>query len=312
MPAISISLNGILKLLSNLKTDKAAGPDNIKPVVLKELRCQIAPILQIRLQKSIDSGTLPSDWTKGNVAPLYKNGPQSDPSNYRPITLTCILCKLTEHIIASNISAHFTRYNILYDLQHGFRERRSCETQLIQLVDDLARTLVAGQQSDLILLDFSKAFDKVSHSKLLYKLHEHGIRGCTLDWIRSFLIGRTQVVVLEGEKSDEVPVTSGVPQGSVLGPLLFLLYINNLPDHVKSQVRLFADDTAVYLTINNLNDCNTLQQDLNTLEQWEIKWEMRFNPSKCQVLNITRNKHKIKQNYILHGHILETLTRAKY
>ena len=251
---------------------------------------------------------------KGKYGPpsSIKNGHQSDPSNYRPITLTCILCKLTEHIIASNISAHFTRYNILYDLQHGFRERRSCETQLIQLVDDLARTLVAGQQSDLILLDFSKAFDKVSHSKLLYKLHEHGIRGCTLDWIRSFLIGRTQVVVLEGEKSDEVPVTSGVPQGSVLGPLLFLLYINNLPDHVKSQVRLFADDTAVYLTINNLNDCNTLQQDLNTLEQWEIKWEMRFNPSKCQVLNITRNKHKIKQNYILHGHILETLTSAKY
>ena len=158
--------------------------------------------------------------------------------------------------MASNISAHFTRYNILHDLQHGFRERRSCETQLIQLVDDLARTLVAGQQSYLIFLDFSKAFDKVSHSKLLYKLHEHGTRGCSLDLIRYFLKGRTQVVVLEGEKSDEVPLTSGVPQGSVLGPLLFLLYINNVPDHVRSQVSPFADDTAVYLTINNLNDCN--------------------------------------------------------
>ena len=130
-----------------------------------------------------------------------------------------------EHIIASNLCKHFNRNNILYDLQHGFREKRSCETQLIQLVEDLARGMTSGKQSDLILLDFSKAFDKVSHLKLLYKLQMHGVQGKTLGWIESFLIGRTQCVVFDGDSSAEFPVSSGVPQGSVLGPILFLLYI---------------------------------------------------------------------------------------
>ena len=131
---------------------------------------------------------------------------------------TCILCKTMEHIIASNLCKHLNLNNILYDLQHGFREKRSCETQLIQLVEDLARNLTSGKQSDLIQLDFSKAFDKVNHLKLLYKLQVHGVQGKTLGWIESFLIGRTQCVVLDGDTSTELPVSSGVPQGSVLGP----------------------------------------------------------------------------------------------
>ena len=164
-----------------------------------------------------------------------------------------------EHIIASNLTAHLNQHNILYDLQHGFRQKRSCETQLLQLVEDLGKQLIKGNQIDLVLLDFSKAFDKVNHLKLLFKLSQHGVKGNTLNWIRSFLLGRTQTVVLEGERSAEAPVTSGVPQGSVLGPLLFLLYINDLPQNIQSQVRLFADDTAVYLTVTSSEDANTLQ-----------------------------------------------------
>ena len=146
----------------------------------------------------------------------------------------------------------------------GYREKRSCETQLVQLIEYLGRQLTEGQQVDLVLLDFSKAFDKVNHLKLLFKLSR--VRGKTLKWISSFLGGRTQAVVLEGECSPEVPVTSGVPQGSVLGPLLFLLYINDLPENIQSQVRLFADDTAVYLTVTNTNDSNILQSDLDILQ----------------------------------------------
>ena len=123
-----------------------------------------------------------------------------------------------EHIVASNLSRHFEQNVILYDLQHGFRERRSCETQLIQLVEELARNTSQGRQTDLILLDFSKAFDRVNHMKLLHKFHQHGVRGNTLSWIKAFLTGRSQTVVLEGESSSEIPVNSGVPQGSVLGP----------------------------------------------------------------------------------------------
>ena len=184
--------------------------------------------------------------------------------------------------------------NILYDLQHGFRDRRSCETQLLQLIEDLARNMTDGKQTDLTLLDFCKAFDKVNHLKLLYKLQVHGVQGKTLGWIESFLVGRSQTVVLDGESSDELPVLSGVPQGSVLGPILFLLYINDLPENVQSQVRLFADDTAVYLTVQDPNDSERLQSDLNVLREWKKKWDMEFNPSKCQVLHITRSRNPIR------------------
>ena len=312
MPDIIIDPNGVLKLLQNLKVDKAAGPDSLKPIVLKELRHEILDLVSLIFQKSLNTGQVPTDWTKANVSPLYKKGDTSDPANYRPISLTCILCKLLEHVIASSLSTHFTKHNILYELQHGFRERRSCETQLIGLVDDISRSLSTGKQTDLILLDFSKAFDKVNHLKLLQKLQEHGASKQIVSWIQSFLIGRTQSVVVNGKMSDHVPVTSGVPQGSVLGPLLFLLYINDLPDSVTSQVRLFADDTAVYLTIASPTDCQKLQSDLLALESWEKHWDMEFNPSKCQVLHITRSKKPIQHVYTLHGQNLTPVNDAKY
>ena len=182
--------------------------------LLKELREEITPVIQLLFQKSLSPIIYPQTGKKANVSPVFKKGTKSDPANYRPISLTCILCKVMEHIIASKLTQHFNQYNILYDLQHGFRERRSCETQLIQLVEDLGRQLVDGKPVDLVLLDFSKAFDKISHSKLLFKLSQHEVKGNTLNWIRAFLVGRTQAVVLKGESSSEVPVTSGVPQGS--------------------------------------------------------------------------------------------------
>ena len=147
------------------------------------------------------------------MCPLFKIGEKSEAANYRPISLTCILCKVLEHIIASNVVKHLDRHNTLYDLQHGFRSKRSCETQLVMLMEDMLRNSVDGKQTDLILLDFSKAFDKVNHEKLLLKLHSYGIRQDTLAWIRAFLSNRQQQVVIENESSGSVPVTSGVPQG---------------------------------------------------------------------------------------------------
>ena len=251
MESITVSTNGMAKLLKDLNPHKAAGPDQLKPLVLQKLRDVIAPILQVIFQRSLDTGRVPKDWSTAFVCPLFKKGDTSLASNYRPISLTSILCKVLEHVVTTNIVSHMDKYNLLYDLQHGFRSKRSCETQLVTLIEDLMWNSIAGNQTDLVLLDFSKAFDKVSHQKLLLKLHRYGIRGPTLKWIQAFLSDRTQTVVIDNEKSATVPVTSGVTQGSVLGPILFLIYINDLPDKTRSKVRLFADDTAIYLAVSN-------------------------------------------------------------
>ena len=197
---------------------------------------------------------------------------------------------------------HADNNNILYDLQHGFRKKLSCETQLIEFIDDITNNLDNGQHTDCLIMDFSKAFDKVSHSLLTHKLQHYGITGKTNNWIKSFLCERTQRVLIEGEASDSIDVESGVPQGSVLGPSLFLFYINDMPENIKSTVRLFADDTIAYITVTS--DDNTLQEDLDKLALWE-KWMMTFHPDKCQVLSVTKNRTPIIKDYLLHSHTLE-------
>ena len=165
MPDISITAECSDKLLVGLNPHKAAGPDKFKPIVLQTLHKELAPILQLISQRSLDTGKLPDIWKEANVSPIFKKGDIFDPSNYRPISLTCVLCKVLEHIVASVVAKHFTELDILYDLQHEFREKRSCETQLIMIVDELANNMQMGKQTDLILLDFSKAFDKVANEK---------------------------------------------------------------------------------------------------------------------------------------------------
>ena len=161
-------------------------------------------------------------------------------------------------------------------------------------------------------MDFSKAFDKVDHQRLLLKLHRLGINTTVIAWIKSFLLGRSQNVVLDGEQSGACPVLSGVPQGSVLGPCLFFMYINDMPDSIKSNIRLFADDTIMYLTITNHSDCQALQSDLTTLESWESEWLMAFNPEKCEVIRITKKKKTVLFDYKLHGITLQLTKNAKY
>ena len=239
-------------------------------------------------------------------------GEKYQPSNYRPVSLTSICCKLQEHILTSNILKHLDKNDILTDCQHGFRARRSCETQLLTLAEELVSGMHKGQQHDLIVLDFSKAFDRVPHERLLRKLDHYGVRGSTLKWIRAFLTDRVQQVTVEGATSGSVQVLSGVPQGTVLGPLLFLVFINDLPDCVDSRIRLFDDDCILYRFIKERHDCELLQSDLNNLAAWEKKWGMAFHPEKCSAIRVTRAKNPISSSYTLKGHALQMEDSTRY
>ena len=171
------------------------GPDGLHPRVLKTLAAVIAPTLQIIFQKSLDTGKVPADWKKANVCPIFKKGERYNPANYRPVSLTCICSKLLEHIVTKHLLCHLEQNKILYDLQHGFRSKRSTETQLITFTHDVLNNLKEGKQTDVIIMDFAKAFDKVSHWRLILKLKNYGITGQLNHWIEDFLHQRSQRVV---------------------------------------------------------------------------------------------------------------------
>ena len=312
--AIRINRPGLLKLLLNLNPNKANGPDNVPSQFLKTFAHEVVDMYLVLFQASLDQGVVPPDWKEGNIVPLYKKGDRSLPENYRPITLTSISCKILEHVVHSNIMTHFDKFNVLDNAQHGFRKKRSCISQLLTTVDDFANCLKKHQQIDAILLDFSKAFDKVDHEGLILKLEHLGIRNSLLNWARSFLIGRNQRVLVEGNASTPTSVKSGVPQGTVLGPLFFLVYINDISKGLTpgTKIRLFADDSLLYRTINSPHDSATLQKDLNTLQNWEQKWKMEFHPGKCQTLRITNKINPIISTYHIHDIPISDTPSAKY
>jgi hypothetical protein len=269
MPEIKVNTNGVIKLLKCINLHKATGPDNIPAHFLNNLSEELSPFLSFFFQLSIDSGNIPVDWKQANVVPIFKKGDKHSAVNYRPVSLTAICCKLLEHIITSKIRKHLSQNKILHDSQHGFRSKRSCETQLVISIQDLAKSLADGNQIDIILLDFSKAFDKVPHQRLIHRLNYYGIRDKHLNWITYFLGNRQQQVLLNGIASSKLSIDSGVPQGTVLDPTLFLLFINDLPEHVNCNVRLYADDCLLYRNVNNQSDSELLQKDLTNVENWE-------------------------------------------
>ena len=209
--------------------------------------------------------------------------------------------------------AHLDEHKLLSDRQHAFRKKHSCETQLITVIDDWAKILDKGGQVDTFILDFEKAFDTPPHELLKCKLYGYGIGGKTLKWIDSFLCDRQQRVMVNGVKSDWAPVISGVPQGTVLGPLLFSLYINDITEDIDSELRLFADDCVCYREIKNTEDTVKLQEDIDRLGCWARSWGMRFQPVKCNIVQITRKRiKKINASYSLEGTVLENVEKIKY
>ena len=313
MNDIAVSKDGVIKLLKGLNPSKALGPDELHPRVLKELATELGPVLAHLFQQSIDTGEIPKEWSLANICPLFKKSDRSLACNYRPVSLTCVPCKLLEHIVCSNIMAHLDEYKLLSDRQHAFRKGHSCETQLTTVINDWAKILDNRGQVDTFILDFEKAFDTPPHELLKSKLFGYGIGGKTLKWIDSFLCFRQQRVVVNGVKSDWAPVLSGVPQGTVLGPLLFSLYINDISSDIESEIRLFADDCVCYHEIKDEKDTMKLQRDIDRLGSWARKWGMRFQPVKCNMMQLTRKRiKKIHASYTLEGTNLENVESIKY
>ena len=255
---------------------------------MKEIANEIAEPVTIIMNLALRDG-IPDDWKLAIVTPIYKKGAKSSPGNYRPVSLTCVLCKVQESIIRDNIIKHLVQNDLISDKQHGFIAGRSCTTNLLEVIDIWSKYLENDFCIDSIYLDFAKAFDSVPHVRLLQKISAYGIKGKDLKWISTFLSGRWQKVVVKGEESEWREVLSGVPQGSVLGPILFVLYVNDMPEMVNSHLSLFADDAKLFNTTIN---SNVIQEDLTSLEQWSAKWQLRFNADKCKVLHIGNNNDK--------------------
>lgn len=313
MERVVVDWVGILPLIKNLKVSSSSGVDGINSKFLKNTEVYSSIILAQIFTQSMNSSILPDDWKVGKVVPLFKSGDSHNPSNYRPISITSISCKLFEHVIYSHLVTFLEDNAFFSSCQHGFRKSFSCETQLISFTHDLFCALDNEFFVDCIFLDFSKAFDLVSHQLLCMKLRKLNIDSHILAWIENFLSNRTQFVTANEFDSTYCSVTSGVPQGSVLGPLLFLIYINDLPSTITSSIRLFADDCVLYRTISSDSDLSTLQSDLNKVCNWCVTWQMRLNINKCKTMRISRrfNPTEIFM-YKIEGRHLEATKSYKY
>ena len=302
LSSFNIEEENIVQILKELKVDKAAGPDGILPRVLFETSNQIAKPLKILFDKSLENGEVPSDWKRAIVVPIFKKGGKDLSQNYRPVSLTCIICKIMERLIRDKMMEFLTSTMLLSDKQFGFVPGRSCTLQLLVCVEQWSKQFDQGTGVDTIYTDFSKAFDRVSHTKLLSKILSFGIKGNIANWIKDFLSERYQRVRVEGSLSDWTIVKSGVPQGSVLGPTLFVLYINDLPDALHEDVvKLFADDAKLSKSISSVEDAISLQKTVDKLVQWSDKWSLSLNSNKCKVLHLAKSENAYKHKYSMPG-----------
>ena len=287
--------------LKNLREDKSMGPDRLSPRLLREIYDKISYPLYIIFKKSLREGVVPQDWKTANVTPIYKSGSRIKAENYRPISLTSVVCKILESLMRDTIVSHLEDKLLLYDSQHGFRKGRSCLTNLLSFLDKITGVIDEGDDIDIIYLDFAKAFDKVPHQRLISKLLSHGIDGELREWVAAWLTGRQQRVVINGVMSGWRHIISGVPQGSVLGPILFLIFINDLDYGIKSWILKFADDTKIFSRIRGPDDCLKLQQDVDRLLSWAEEWQMAFNFKKCKVMRIGKYTHAYEYRMKSHG-----------
>ena len=299
----------VARKIKAMKDNKSPGVDGIPPKLLMETVDQISIPLARVFNLSLKEGVVPFEWKEANIIPLFKKGSRNKSENYRPVSLTSVICKLLERLIKDHMVDFLVKHKLLNSSQHGFLKARSCLTNMICFLEEITKWIDMGSPVDIIYLDFQKAFDKVPHQRLLLKLKAHGIGDSITDWIEQWLTDRRQRVVVDGEVSNWKSVLSGVPQGSVLGPILFLIYINDLDESITSNVLKFADDTKLFRKVNTDGDKQHLQNDLDRLVKWSEKWQMLFNFGKCKCLHTGHGNLNV--NYKMGATVLGTTVKEK-
>ena len=284
---LSFTLDDVASLLRQLDPSKATGPDELHPIILKYLADILAPAVFSLFRQSLDQGYLPSDWKHGIIRPIHKSGNPSLPSNYRPICLTSILVKTLEKLIRAHLDRHLSAHNLLPPNQHGFVPGKSCITNLLLARETWAGAWDRHTSVHAISVDFSQAFDRVNHQTLLRKIHSLHINGKVFTWIAAYLRDRTWQVRVGSDISHPVTATSGVPQGAVLGPRLFTIYVSDIARNIQSPTLLFADDLKIWREITSPMDQLLLQNDLHRLMHWALCNDLPINPQKSTFLNMT-------------------------
>jgi hypothetical protein len=297
-----ISEREVCLKMKQVDMSKGSGPDEIPPKFIRFCAEELCKPLAIIYNKSISSGTFPSRWKCAHIVPVFKAGDRSSCGNYRPISILSCLPKLFESLVYPHLYNHFIK--IISNSQHGFVKNRSTLSNLLLYKNYLCKAFASGGQVDAVYLDFSKAFDKVNHYLLCLKLAHYGIHGCLLRWIKSYLDKRLQLVTAKGYSSSPITVTSGVPQGSHLGPLLFVVFINDLTDCLTCPALLYADDLKIFTNIENSSQTAAIQNDLEMVSQWCRSNDMKLNVDKCCVISFTRKKKKIIQSYLINDRVL--------
>ena len=301
----------VFEHLRKLKNSTSVGPDGFPSILFKSLAFELAYPLSLIFNLSLQSCQLPKIWKLANIVPIHKNKSLSDYRNYRPISLTCVPCKVMEGIVKDKITRFVVQNEILTDKQHGFRSKRSTISQLILALNEWVTDLDKNNCIDVAYLDFSKAFDTVSHSKLLCILERMNIKGNIHGWIKSFLSDRFQQVKIENALSSQMPVISGVPQGSVLGPLLYILYINDLPNVIQhSSIYIFADDTKLSFSFpRNLPSYCNLEADLLSISKWANEMQLTLALNKCSILHLGNSNPQ--NDYVIDGLCLKKSNLTK-
>jgi hypothetical protein len=304
----------ISKILRSLDTGKANGPDGISNKMLKETEPAIASPLSDLINKSFEMAKVPKVWKGANVCPIFKKQDKATVSNYRPISLLSCVGKVQERVVFRHLYSYLQNNNLLTWKNSGFKELDSAINQLLFITDNINKALESGKEICMVFLDVSKAFDRVWHSGLLNKLRCMGIEGRLFDWICDYLTDRRIRVVINGQKSDWSYPNAGVPQGSILGPLLFLVFINDITEGIESDIHLFADDTSLIEIIDNyIESYAKLNRDLVRLSQWSNKWLVTFNAKKTVYLKISRKINKAPNPILkLHGVTISEVTTHKH